>query len=121
MPRLLIVVATASALAACSAAAPNLADHGTAPGHSFGRAPAHIENSPGGGPEVHRPQPTPGTGIAASGAWTGGAGEGGPGIVHQGGGRGGFGSSAGGAITSGTGEGGPEMRHGHLAGGTLAR
>ena len=121
MPRLLIVVATASALAACSAAAPNLADHGTAPGHSFGRAPAHIENSPGGGPEVHRPQPTPGTGIAASGAWTGGAGEGGPGIVHPGGGRGGFGSSAGGAITSGTGEGGPEMRHGHLAGGTLAR
>lgn len=117
----LAAAAAASALAACSAATPNLADHGTAPGHVSGRAPTHMENSPGGGSEVHRPLPTPGTGIAASGAWSGGAGEGGPAIVHQAGGRDGFGSPAGGAVTGGTGEGGPEVRHGHLGSGTLAR
>lgn len=117
----IVTAATALALAACSAATPNLASHGTAPGQVFGQVPAHLENSLGGGPEVHRPLPTPGTGIAASGVWVGGAGDGGPTIIHQGNGRGGFGSPAGGTVTGNTGEGGPEVRHGHLSGGMLAR
>lgn len=105
------IAAAAAALTACTASNRGVLDHSIAPGHASGRAPAHLMNAPGGGPEVHRP--AYGTGTSTGTARLAPTGGGSPEVIHSGAGFGSAGSPYGGRITGNAGTGGPTVQHGH--------
>ena len=113
MHKYFAIAAAAVLLTACTAASQDQMDHSNAPGHASGQAPTHLMNAPGGGPEVHRPAPTPGGGVSGGIARLAPTGGGQPEVIHSGPGYGNLGSPHGGRITGNAGSGGPTVQHGH--------